>query len=126
MYTSHPLLGNHWSNSQVDCPDLDSRSVRVGSVGGEKRAERADEHLIGEAEPRRPLSCSAACFLVCARWCCATCAIRAAKSTSIGVESAAGEYIAALRPHLDVSVLSPATLAPANLVVMRTVTLATT
>ncbi|MEU2687939.1 PAS domain-containing protein [Streptomyces hygroscopicus] len=41
---------------------------------------------------------------------------RPAKSTSIGIKNAAGEYIAALCLNLDVSVLSPVTLALANLV----------
>lgn len=41
---------------------------------------------------------------------------RPAKSTSIGIKNEAGEYIAALCLNLDVSVLSPVTLALANLV----------
>jgi predicted transcriptional regulator YheO len=41
---------------------------------------------------------------------------RPAKSTSIGIKNAAGEYIAALCLNLDVSVLSPLTLTLANLV----------
>ncbi|MEU9096813.1 PAS domain-containing protein [Streptomyces sp. NPDC048361] len=41
---------------------------------------------------------------------------RPAKSTSIGIKNAAGQYIAALCLNLDVSVLSPMTLALANLV----------
>ena len=41
---------------------------------------------------------------------------RPAKSTSIGIKNAAGEYIAALCLNLDVSVLSPVTLALSNLV----------
>ncbi|MGW3269264.1 helix-turn-helix transcriptional regulator [Streptomyces sp. NPDC001056] len=41
---------------------------------------------------------------------------RPAKSTSIGVKNAEGRYIAALCLNLDVSVLSPVTLALANLV----------
>ncbi|MGW7821776.1 helix-turn-helix transcriptional regulator [Streptomyces puniciscabiei] len=41
---------------------------------------------------------------------------RPAKSTSIGIRNAAGEYIAALCLNLDVSVLSPVTLALSNLV----------
>ncbi|KOV63547.1 helix-turn-helix transcriptional regulator [Streptomyces sp. MMG1121] len=45
---------------------------------------------------------------------------RPAKSTSIGVKNAAGEYIAALCLNLDVSVLSPVTLALSNLVATDT------
>ncbi|MEV1066883.1 PAS domain-containing protein [Streptomyces sp. NPDC050263] len=45
---------------------------------------------------------------------------RPAKSTSIGIKNAAGEYIAALCLNLDVSVLSPVTLALANLVATDT------
>ncbi|WEO99674.1 PAS domain-containing protein [Streptomyces sp. FXJ1.172] len=41
---------------------------------------------------------------------------RPAKSTSIGIKNTRGEYIAALCLNLDVSVLSPVTLALANLV----------
>ncbi|MFH9660956.1 transcriptional regulator [Streptomyces sp. NPDC017248] len=41
---------------------------------------------------------------------------RPAKSTSIGIRNAAGEYVAALCLNLDVSVLSPVTLALSNLV----------
>jgi predicted transcriptional regulator YheO len=41
---------------------------------------------------------------------------RPAKSTSIGIKNAAGEYIATLRLNHDVSVLSPVTLALSNLV----------
>ncbi len=41
---------------------------------------------------------------------------RPVKSTSIGIKNAAGEYIAALCLNLDVSVLSPVTLALSNLV----------
>jgi predicted transcriptional regulator YheO len=41
---------------------------------------------------------------------------RPAKSTSIGIRNAAGDYIAALCLNLDVSTLSPVTLALANLV----------
>ncbi|MFE1884616.1 helix-turn-helix transcriptional regulator [Streptomyces diastatochromogenes] len=41
---------------------------------------------------------------------------RPAKSTSIGIKNSAGEYIAALCLNLDVSVLSPVTLALSNLV----------
>ncbi|WP_406313157.1 transcriptional regulator [Streptomyces sp. NBC_00114] len=41
---------------------------------------------------------------------------RPAKSTSIGIKNAAGDYIAALCLNLDVSVLSPVTLALSNLV----------
>ncbi|WP_053707379.1 helix-turn-helix transcriptional regulator [Streptomyces sp. NRRL B-3648] len=41
---------------------------------------------------------------------------RPAKSTSIGIKNAAGEYVAALCLNLDVSVLSPVTLALSNLV----------
>lgn len=41
---------------------------------------------------------------------------RPAKSTSIGIKNAEGEYIAALCLNLDVSVLSPVTLTLANLV----------
>jgi predicted transcriptional regulator YheO len=41
---------------------------------------------------------------------------RPAKSTSIGIRNTAGEYIAALCLNLDVSTLSPVTLALANLV----------
>lgn len=45
---------------------------------------------------------------------------RPAKSTSIGIKNPAGEYIAALCLNLDVSVLSPVTLALANLVATGT------
>ncbi|WP_328752586.1 PAS domain-containing protein [Streptomyces sp. NBC_00285] len=45
---------------------------------------------------------------------------RPAKSTSIGIKNSAGEYIAALCLNLDVSVLSPVTLALANLVATGT------
>ncbi|AKJ08738.1 DNA-binding protein [Streptomyces incarnatus] len=45
---------------------------------------------------------------------------RPAKSTSIGIRNAAGEYIAALCLNLDVSVLSPVTLALSNLVATDT------
>jgi predicted transcriptional regulator YheO len=45
---------------------------------------------------------------------------RPAKSTSIGIKNAAGEYIAALCLNLDVSVLSPVTLALSNLVATDT------
>jgi predicted transcriptional regulator YheO len=45
---------------------------------------------------------------------------RPAKSTSIGIKNEAGEYIAALCLNLDVSVLSPVTLALANLVATDT------
>ncbi|MFG2123501.1 transcriptional regulator [Streptomyces sp. NPDC048710] len=45
---------------------------------------------------------------------------RPAKSTSIGIKNSAGEYIAALCLNLDVSVLSPVTLALANLVATDT------
>ncbi len=45
---------------------------------------------------------------------------RPAKSTSIGIKNAAGEYIAALCLNLDVSVLSPVTLALSNLVATET------
>ncbi|MFI1035481.1 transcriptional regulator [Streptomyces sp. NPDC020951] len=45
---------------------------------------------------------------------------RPAKSTSIGIKNAAGEYIAALCLNLDVSVLSPVTLALSNLVATGT------
>ncbi|OAH11766.1 helix-turn-helix transcriptional regulator [Streptomyces jeddahensis] len=41
---------------------------------------------------------------------------RPVKSTSIGIKNAEGEYIAALCLNLDVSVLSPVTLALSNLV----------
>ncbi|MGC8917712.1 transcriptional regulator [Streptomyces sp. PG2] len=41
---------------------------------------------------------------------------RPVKSTSIGIRNAAGEYVAALCLNLDVSVLSPVTLALSNLV----------
>jgi predicted transcriptional regulator YheO len=41
---------------------------------------------------------------------------RPAKSTSIGIRNAAGDYIAALCLNLDVSTLSPVTVALANLV----------
>ncbi|MFD7713297.1 transcriptional regulator [Streptomyces sp. NPDC059786] len=41
---------------------------------------------------------------------------RPAKSTSIGIKNAAGDYIAALCLNLDVSVLSPLTLTLSNLV----------
>ncbi|MEU1183760.1 PAS domain-containing protein [Streptomyces sp. NPDC005820] len=41
---------------------------------------------------------------------------RPAKSTSIGIKNEAGEYVAALCLNLDVSTLSPVTLALANLV----------
>jgi predicted transcriptional regulator YheO len=42
------------------------------------------------------------------------------QSTSIGLRNAVGEYIAALNLNLDVSVLSPVTLALANLVATET------
>ncbi|MFF1301481.1 transcriptional regulator [Streptomyces sp. NPDC058307] len=45
---------------------------------------------------------------------------RPAKSTSIGIKNKAGEYIAALCLNLDVSVLSPVTLALSNLVATDT------
>ncbi|MGW4563903.1 helix-turn-helix transcriptional regulator [Streptomyces sp. NPDC004561] len=45
---------------------------------------------------------------------------RPAKSTSIGIKNAAGEYIAALCLNLDVSVLSPVTLTLTNLVATDT------
>ncbi|MFE1312842.1 transcriptional regulator [Streptomyces sp. NPDC058755] len=45
---------------------------------------------------------------------------RPAKSTSIGIRNSAGEYIAALCLNLDVSVLSPVTLALSNLVATDT------
>ncbi|WP_239158173.1 PAS domain-containing protein [Streptomyces sp. SID13726] len=45
---------------------------------------------------------------------------RPAKSTSIGIRNSAGEYVAALCLNLDVSVLSPVTLALANLVATDT------
>ncbi len=45
---------------------------------------------------------------------------RPAKSTSIGIKNTAGEYIAALCLNLDVSVLSPVTLALSNLVATDT------
>ncbi|MCC5474668.1 transcriptional regulator [Streptomyces sp. NPDC059680] len=45
---------------------------------------------------------------------------RPAKSTSIGIKNAAGEYIAALCLNLDVSVLSPVTLTLSNLVATDT------
>jgi predicted transcriptional regulator YheO len=45
---------------------------------------------------------------------------RPAKSTSIGIRNEAGEYIAALCLNLDVSVLSPMTLALSNLVATDT------
>ncbi|MFJ9097170.1 transcriptional regulator [Streptomyces sp. NPDC102405] len=45
---------------------------------------------------------------------------RPVKSTSIGLKNAAGEYIAALCLNLDVSVLSPVTLALSNLVATET------
>ncbi|MEW2256575.1 PAS domain-containing protein [Streptomyces sp. NPDC047869] len=45
---------------------------------------------------------------------------RPAKSTSIGIRNSAGDYIAALCLNLDVSVLSPVTLALANLVATGT------
>ncbi|WP_246204270.1 helix-turn-helix transcriptional regulator [Streptomyces tailanensis] len=45
---------------------------------------------------------------------------RPAKSTSIGIKNAAGEYIAALCLNLDVSVLSPVTLALSSLVATDT------
>ncbi|MFG2881244.1 transcriptional regulator [Streptomyces sp. NPDC048297] len=45
---------------------------------------------------------------------------RPAKSTSIGIRNGAGEYIAALCLNLDVSVLSPVTLALSNLVATDT------
>ncbi|GAA1949032.1 helix-turn-helix transcriptional regulator [Amycolatopsis minnesotensis] len=41
---------------------------------------------------------------------------RPAKSTSIGIKNAAGKYVAALCLNLDVSTLSPVTLALSNLV----------
>lgn len=45
---------------------------------------------------------------------------RPAKSTSIGIKNASGEYIAALCLNLDVSVLSPVTLTLSNLVATET------
>ncbi|MGW4105147.1 helix-turn-helix transcriptional regulator [Streptomyces sp. NPDC004976] len=45
---------------------------------------------------------------------------RPAKSTSIGIRNATGRYIAALCLNLDVSVLSPVTLALSNLVATDT------
>ncbi|MDH6605330.1 putative transcriptional regulator YheO [Streptomyces sp. SAI-208] len=45
---------------------------------------------------------------------------RPAKSTSIGIKNQAGEYVAALCLNLDVSVLSPVTLALSNLVATDT------
>ncbi|MEU6508918.1 MULTISPECIES: PAS domain-containing protein [unclassified Streptomyces] len=45
---------------------------------------------------------------------------RPAKSTSIGIKNAAGEYVAALCLNLDISVLSPVTLALSNLVATDT------
>ncbi|MEU7414322.1 PAS domain-containing protein [Streptomyces sp. NPDC042638] len=45
---------------------------------------------------------------------------RPAKSTSIGIKNAAGEYVAALCLNLDVSVLSPVTLTLSNLVATDT------
>ncbi|WP_307840900.1 PAS domain-containing protein [Streptomyces sp. GESEQ-4] len=45
---------------------------------------------------------------------------RPVKSTSIGIKNTAGEYIAALCLNLDVSVLSPMTLALSNLVATDT------
>ncbi|MGW0418960.1 helix-turn-helix transcriptional regulator [Streptomyces sp. NPDC003015] len=45
---------------------------------------------------------------------------RPAKSTSIGIKNEAGEYIAAMCLNLDVSVLSPVTLALSNLVATDT------
>ncbi|MDQ1050903.1 putative transcriptional regulator YheO [Streptomyces sp. V4I2] len=45
---------------------------------------------------------------------------RPAKSTSIGIKNTSGEYIAALCLNLDVSVLSPVTLALSNLVATDT------
>ena len=45
---------------------------------------------------------------------------RPAKSTSIGIKNPAGDYIAALCLNLDVSVLSPVTLALSNLVATDT------
>ncbi|MBT2423850.1 PAS domain-containing protein [Streptomyces sp. ISL-22] len=45
---------------------------------------------------------------------------RPAKSTSIGIKNATGQYIAALCLNLDVSVLSPVTLALSNLVATDT------
>ncbi|MFJ9147891.1 transcriptional regulator [Streptomyces sp. NPDC102270] len=45
---------------------------------------------------------------------------RPAKSTSIGIKNEAGEYVAALCLNLDVSVLSPVTLALSNLVATDT------
>jgi len=45
---------------------------------------------------------------------------RSAKSTSIGIKNSAGDYIAALCLNLDVSVLSPVTLALSNLVATDT------
>jgi predicted transcriptional regulator YheO len=45
---------------------------------------------------------------------------RPVKSTSIGIKNAEGEYIAALCLNLDVSVLSPVTLALSNLVATET------
>lgn len=46
---------------------------------------------------------------------------RPVKSTSIGIKNTEGEYIAALCLNLDVSVLSPVTLALSNLVATDTV-----
>ncbi|MFF7969839.1 PAS domain-containing protein [Streptomyces sp. NPDC007905] len=45
---------------------------------------------------------------------------RPAKSTSIGIKGSSGQYIAALCLNLDVSVLSPVTLALSNLVATDT------
>ncbi|WP_436850125.1 helix-turn-helix transcriptional regulator [Streptomyces monashensis] len=45
---------------------------------------------------------------------------RPAKSTSIGIKNAEGEYVAALCLNLDISVLSPVTLALSNLVATDT------
>ncbi|MFE3638608.1 transcriptional regulator [Streptomyces sp. NPDC059168] len=45
---------------------------------------------------------------------------RPAKSTSIGIKNSAGDYVAALCLNLDVSVLSPVTLALSNLVATDT------
>ncbi|GGW70746.1 DNA-binding protein [Streptomyces lucensis JCM 4490] len=45
---------------------------------------------------------------------------RPAKSTSIGIKNAAGEYVAALCLNLDISVLSPVTLTLAGLVATDT------
>ncbi|MEU6538364.1 PAS domain-containing protein [Streptomyces sp. NPDC047000] len=45
---------------------------------------------------------------------------RPAKSTSIGIRNAAGDYVAALCLNLDVSMLSPVALALANLVATGT------